>query len=63
MHLREDIDDFLLTIPNGVTVVAATKYVGTSEMLELYQHGIIDFGDMEHLALQILVKNLPKKIF
>ena len=35
MHLREDIDDFLLTIPNGVTVVAATKYVGTSEMLEL----------------------------
>ena len=45
MHLRVDIDDFLLTIPNGVTAVAATKYVGTSEMLELYQHGIIDFGE------------------
>ena len=41
--LREDIDDFLKTIP--VNVVAATKYVGALEMKELLAHGVNNFGE------------------
>ena len=45
MHLREDIHDFLNTIPEYVTVVAATKYVGAVLMRELYQNGVTNFGE------------------
>ena len=45
MHLREDIQDFLNTIPKNVTVVAATKYVGADLMRELYQNGVTNFGE------------------
>ena len=41
--LREDIDEFLKTIP--VNVVAATKYVGSNEMKELLAHGVNNFGE------------------
>ncbi len=57
--LREDIDEFLKEIPKGVKVVAATKYVGPNEMIELFQHGVSDFGEnrvdaflMKHEALR-----------
>lgn len=43
--IRKDLDNFLLTIPKEVTVVAATKYVETDDMLELYRHGIKNFGE------------------
>ena len=43
MMLREDIDEFLKTIP--VNVVAATKYVGSNEMKELLKHGVNNFGE------------------
>ncbi len=43
MMLREDIDEFLKTIP--VNVVAATKYVGSDEMKELLKHGVNNFGE------------------
>ncbi len=43
--LREDIDLFLKEIPNDVLVVAATKYVTSKEMLELYNHNIKDYGE------------------
>ena len=43
--LREDIDEFLNTIPKDVTVVAATKYVGPTEMIDLYNHGVKSFGE------------------
>ncbi len=43
--LREDIDEFINTIPDNVKIVAATKYVGPTEMMELYNHGIKDFGE------------------
>ena len=43
--LREDIDQFIKTIPENVTVVAATKYVGPTDMLDLYKHGIKNFGE------------------
>lgn len=43
--LREDIKEFINTIPKDVTIVAATKYVGPNEMLELYNSGITNFGE------------------
>lgn len=45
MYLREDINEFLKTIDNGVKVVAATKYVGPDLMRDLYKHGVTDFGE------------------
>ena len=43
--VRKDLDSFLLTIPKDVTIVAATKYVDADDMLELYHHGINNFGE------------------
>ena len=43
--VRKDLDSFLLTIPKEVTVVAATKYIDADDMLELYHHGINNFGE------------------
>jgi len=43
--LREDIDEFVKEIPNNVKIVAATKYVDAKAMLELYNHGIKDYGE------------------
>ena len=43
--LRDDIDEFLKEIPRDVRVVAATKYVGPNEMLELFSHGVHDFAE------------------
>ncbi len=43
--LREDIKDFLNTIPKDVTIVAATKYVGYNEMIDLYNAGVNNFGE------------------
>lgn len=45
MFLREDIKEFLNTIPDNVCVVAATKYVGPNEMRELYNSGVTNFGE------------------
>ena len=43
--LREDIDEFLKTIPENVNVVAATKYVNASDMIDLYNHNVKIFGE------------------
>ncbi len=43
--LREDIKEFKNEIPQNVTIVAATKYVGAKEILELYQNDIKDYGE------------------
>ena len=43
--LRKDIDSFLLSIPKDVTLVAASKYVNSDEILEMYHHGINNFGE------------------
>ncbi len=45
MELREDIKDFLKTIPDNVCVVAATKYVEADQMLKLLDNGINNFGE------------------
>lgn len=43
--VREDIDSFIKTIPNNVTLVAATKYVDIDDMRLLLEHGINNFGE------------------
>lgn len=43
--LREDIDLFLNSIPKDITIVAATKYVGSTEMIDLFNHGVNNFGE------------------
>ena len=45
MELREDINDFLTTIPANVCVVAATKYVDSTKMIKLLQCGVNNFGE------------------
>ena len=45
MYLREDINEFINSIPKNVTIVAATKYVGAEEMRNLYHAGITNFGE------------------
>lgn len=43
--VREDIRDFVNTIPRGITIVAATKYVGVDDLITLFNNGIHDFGE------------------
>ena len=43
--LRNDIKEFIKTIPQGVTIVAATKYLVKEEMTELYDNGLKDYGE------------------
>lgn len=43
--VREDIAQFLSTIPKNVTLVAATKYVGPEDLLVLLKNGINNFGE------------------
>ncbi len=43
--VRKDIAQFLSTIPKNVTLVAATKYVGTEELLTLLANGVNNFGE------------------
>lgn len=45
MKLRKDIDSFLSTIPNDVTLVAATKYVNSDVLKDLLKHGVNNFGE------------------
>ena len=43
--LREDIDEFLNTIDKKICIVAATKYVDSDQMINLYNKGIKTFGE------------------
>ncbi len=45
MELRKDIDEFLKTIDKDVCVVAATKYVDSTKMRDLYNHNVCNFGE------------------
>ncbi len=45
MKLRDDIKQFLTTIPSGVTLVAASKYVNANEMEKMLNIGINNFGE------------------
>ena len=43
--IREDIKEFLKTIPENVTLVAATKYIGPEDMEVLLENGVNNFGE------------------
>ena len=43
--IRKDIKDFIKTIPNNVTLVAATKYGDATDLKRLYESGITNFGE------------------
>lgn len=43
--VREDIKEFVNSIPSGITIVAATKYVDADDMKILYENGINNFGE------------------
>ena len=43
--VRKDIKEFIKTIPEDVTLVAATKYVGVDDMEVLLENGINNFGE------------------
>ena len=45
MKLRDDISLFLKTLPQDVTLVAATKYVDAIEMKKMVDAGILNFGE------------------
>ncbi len=45
MNVRDDIKEFLSTIPNNVTLVAATKYIDADVMKDLYACGVTNFGE------------------
>ena len=43
--IREDIKEFISTIPNNVTLVAASKYGDADDLRCLYNAGISNFGE------------------
>ncbi len=43
--VRKDIKEFIKTIPDNVTIVAATKYVGVDDLKILLKSGINNFGE------------------
>ena len=43
--VRNDIKEFINSIPENVTLVAATKYVDADDMLVLLENGINNFGE------------------
>ena len=43
--VRKDLKDFIKTIPEDVTIVAASKYVGADDIKVLLDSGIKDFGE------------------
>ena len=43
--VRKDIKEFLNSLPNNITVVAASKYVDVNDMKILLESGIHDFGE------------------
>lgn len=45
MKVRNDIKEFLTTIPEGVTLVAATKYLAADEMITFLDNGVNNFGE------------------
>lgn len=43
--IRKDIKEFIKSIPEDITVVAATKYATCEDMLTLYENGVKNFGE------------------
>ena len=62
--VREDIKDFIKTIPSNVTIVAASKYVDGNDVKHLLDAGISDIGENRvdsFLEKYETLKDLPIK--
>ena len=62
MKVRDDIQEFISTIPSDVTLVAASKYIDAIEMNKLFNAGIVNFGENRvdaFLEKYQALKNLP----
>ena len=62
MKVRDDIQEFISTIPSDVTLVAASKYIDAIEMNKLFNAGIVNFGENRvdaFLEKYQVLKNLP----
>ena len=58
MKVRIELQKFLKSIPEKVTVVAATKYLDSVGMLDLFNGGIKDFGENRVDAFLMKYENL-----
>lgn len=45
MKVRDDIKQFIKSIPSNISLVAATKYIDANEMKILFNNGICNFGE------------------
>lgn len=45
MFIRDDLKEFIKTIPSDITLVAATKYIDEKELEKLYLSGVKNFGE------------------
>ena len=45
MFIRDDLNQFIKTIPSDITLVAATKYIDEKELEKLYLSGVKNFGE------------------
>ena len=43
--IRKDIKQFLSTIPSDVTLVVASKYLDSKDIILLYENGVRNFGE------------------
>ena len=43
--IRNDIKEFLNTLPKDITLVAATKYGDIDDLKDLYSNGVFNFGE------------------
>lgn len=43
--IRKDIKQFLNTLPSNITLVAATKYGDVTDLKQLYEAGVSNFGE------------------
>ena len=62
MKVRDDIQEFISTIPSDVTLVAASKYIDAIEMNKLFNAGVVNFGENRvdaFLEKYHALKNLP----
>lgn len=59
--VRKDIKEFIKTIPNDVTLVAATKYVDVDDMEVLLESGINNFGENRVDSFLTKYQNLKNK--
>lgn len=59
--VRKDIKEFIQTIPNDVTLVAATKYVDVDDMEVLLESGINNFGENRVDSFLTKFQNLKNK--